>query len=109
MDYLVEARGVSKTYGTGAGATAALDGVRLGVHRGQFVAVMGRSGSGKTTLLNLLAGLDRPTSGSIWLEGKRIDELSETELAKLRRRKVGFVFQFFNLICKSRHILTLIN
>lgn len=98
MDYLVEARSVSKTYGTGDGATAALDGVDLGICQGEFVAVMGRSGSGKTTLLNLLAGLDRPTAGSVWLNGQRIDELSETGLAKLRRHKVGFVFQFFNLI-----------
>jgi putative ABC transport system ATP-binding protein len=98
MDYLVEVRDVSKTYGSGAGMTAALAGIDLGVGAGEFVAVMGRSGSGKTTLLNLLAGLDRPTAGSVWLDGIRIDQLSESELAKLRRRKVGFVFQFFNLI-----------
>jgi putative ABC transport system ATP-binding protein len=59
---------------------------------------MGPSGCGKSTLLNLLAGLDRPTAGEVWLDGERIDELSETELARLRRRKVGFVFQFFNLV-----------
>jgi putative ABC transport system ATP-binding protein len=98
MDDLIEARNLSKTYGAGAGATVALDCVDLQVRRGEFVAVMGRSGSGKTTLLNLLAGLDRPTAGSVWLDGTRIDELSESELARLRRRKVGFVFQFFNLI-----------
>ena len=97
-DFFVEVRDVSKTYGSGAGMTAALAGIDLGVGAGEFVAVMGRSGSGKTTLLNLLAGLDRPTAGSVWLDGIRIDQLSESELAKLRRRKVGFVFQFFNLI-----------
>jgi putative ABC transport system ATP-binding protein len=95
---LVEAREASKVYGAGDGATVALDRVDLGIGPGEFVAIMGRSGSGKTTLLNVLAGLDRPTSGSVWLGGERIDALSETELAKLRRRRVGFVFQFFNLI-----------
>ena len=59
---------------------------------------MGPSGCGKSTLLNLLAGLDRPTAGEVWLDGERIDQLSETELARLRRRKIGFVFQFFNLL-----------
>lgn len=95
---LVETRAVSKIYGSGDGATVALDSIDLGIDQGEFVAIMGRSGSGKTTLLNLLAGLDRPSSGSVWLDGERIDELNETQLAKLRRRKIGFVFQFFNLI-----------
>jgi putative ABC transport system ATP-binding protein len=95
---VVEARGAGKIYGSGDGATVALDQVDLGVQKGEYIAIMGRSGSGKTTLLNLLAGLDRPTSGTIWLSGERIDQLGETQLAKLRRRKVGFVFQFYNLI-----------
>jgi putative ABC transport system ATP-binding protein len=98
QQYLVEACGVSKVFGSGDGATLALDNVDFGVRKGEFVAIMGRSGSGKTTLLNLLAGLDRPTSGSVWLGAERIDELSESALAKLRRRNIGFVFQFFNLI-----------
>jgi len=72
--------------------------VNLAVERGAFVAIMGPSGCGKSTLLNLLAGLDRPTAGEVWLDGERIDELSEADLARLRRRKVGFVFQSFNLI-----------
>jgi putative ABC transport system ATP-binding protein len=72
--------------------------VDVAIERGEFVAIMGPSGCGKSTLLNLLAGLDRPTAGEVWLDGERIDRLSETELARLRRRKIGFVFQFFNLV-----------
>ena len=68
------------------------------IERGEFVAIMGPSGCGKSTLLNLLAGLDRATSGEVWLGGERIDQLSETALARMRRQKVGFVFQFFNLM-----------
>jgi putative ABC transport system ATP-binding protein len=95
---VVEARGLSKQYGTGASQVSALRAINLVVERGEFVAIMGPSGCGKSTLLNLLAGLDRPTEGEVWLDGKRIDELSEADLARLRRRKVGFVFQSFNLI-----------
>jgi putative ABC transport system ATP-binding protein len=98
MTALIEARHVVKTYDTGGPPVAALDGVDLTVRRGEFVAVMGPSGCGKSTLLNLVAGLDRPSSGEVWFDGTRIDGLSETALAKLRRRRLGFVFQFFNLL-----------
>src|SRR5262249_46243438 len=95
MTHVLEARRLAKTYGAGV---EALRGVDLAVEQGEFVAIMGPSGCGKSTLLNLLAGLDRPSAGSVHLDGERIDRLSEAELARLRRRKIGFVFQFFNLV-----------
>lgn len=98
MTNVVEARGVTKRYGSGDAEVVALGGIDLVIERGAFLAIMGPSGCGKSSLLNLLAGLDRPTTGEVWLDGERIDELSEAELARLRRRKVGFVFQAFNLI-----------
>jgi putative ABC transport system ATP-binding protein len=98
MTYVLEARNLAKTYDTGGAQVLALRGVDLAIERGEFVAIMGPSGCGKSTLLNLLAGLDRPTAGEVWLDGERIDRLSETELARVRRRKIGFVFQFFNLV-----------
>ena len=98
MTCVLEARGLAKTYDTGGVDVDALRGVDLSIERGEFVAIMGPSGCGKSTLLNLLAGLDRPTAGEVLIDGERIDELSETELARLRRRKIGFVFQFFNLV-----------
>jgi putative ABC transport system ATP-binding protein len=87
---------VTKTYQSGG--PPALAGVSMGVAAGEVVAVMGPSGSGKSTLLNLVAGLDRPTAGTVTVAGKRIDNLSETALARFRARHVGIVFQFFNLL-----------
>ena len=98
MSVLLEARQVVKRYEGTDASTPALAGVDVRLERGEFVAVMGPSGCGKSTMLNILAGLDRPTDGGVWFEGRRIDRLGETELAKLRRRRIGFVFQSFNLL-----------
>ena len=96
MDTLVQLTDVSKTYDNdGAPAVAH---VSIEVARGESVAIMGPSGSGKSTLLNLIAGLDRPTGGTVTVGGQRIDTLSETGLARYRRRQVGMIFQFFNLL-----------
>jgi putative ABC transport system ATP-binding protein len=98
MEPVLEARQLAKTYRAGGVDVLALRGVDLALAAGEFVAVMGPSGCGKSTLLNLLGGLDRPTAGEVLLGGKRVDQLSETRLALLRRREIGFVFQFFNLV-----------
>jgi putative ABC transport system ATP-binding protein len=95
---MLEARGLSKTYGAGAGLVRAVDEVSLGVAAGEFVSVTGPSGCGKSTLLHLLGGLERPTGGEVHLAGQRVDRLSQTRWAVLRRRGVGFVFQAFHLI-----------
>ncbi len=95
---LIEGRGLARTFSTGGIDVLALRGVDLRVRPGEFVAVMGPSGSGKSTLLNLLGGLERPTAGQVLWQGERIDQLSETRLAQRRRKAIGFVFQFFNLV-----------
>jgi putative ABC transport system ATP-binding protein len=95
---IVEVSGLTKVYGTGAAEVTALGGVDLVVPEGQFVTVMGPSGCGKSTLLNLLGGLDTPTSGTIGIDGHTLGDLPDDQLTELRRRRIGFVFQFFNLI-----------
>jgi putative ABC transport system ATP-binding protein len=94
----VSARDVSRRYGEGESAVDALRGVSLDVPAGQFTAVMGPSGSGKSTLMHILAGLDRPTAGTVAVAGRDITAMGDKELTKLRRRAIGFVFQFFNLL-----------
>jgi putative ABC transport system ATP-binding protein len=95
---VLRARGVRKEYGKGEGLVRAVDGVDLDVAAGETVAVMGPSGCGKSTLLHLLGGLDRPSGGEVWLHGRRIDDISEKALARMRRTDVGFVFQSFHLM-----------
>src|ERR687894_1938039 len=95
---VVRARAVTKTFGAGRAARTVLRGADLDVRAGELVAVVGRSGSGKSTLLHLLGGLDRAEAGTIELAGERVDGRSERDLARLRARRVGFVFQFFHLI-----------
>ena len=94
----VAAREVSRRYGEGDSTVHALRGVSLSVIEGELTAVMGPSGSGKSTLMHILAGLDRPTEGVVWIDSTEIGKLADQELTKLRRRHVGFIFQFFNLL-----------
>jgi putative ABC transport system ATP-binding protein len=98
MSTLVEIRGLNKVYSRGGETVAVLDGLDLDVPRGDFLALMGPSGSGKSTLLNLIGGLDRPSGGSVVVDGRRIDQMSERELANWRAANVGFIFQMYNLL-----------
>jgi putative ABC transport system ATP-binding protein len=98
MDPIVTATDVRRRFGEGDAAVDALAGVSVDFERGRFSAIMGPSGSGKSTLMHILAGLDRPTSGTVTLDGTEITDLDDGALTKLRRDKLGFVFQFFNLI-----------
>lgn len=95
---LLQVRSLEKTYSRGEETIRALSGVSLEIPEGQFVSIMGPSGSGKSTLLHLMGGLDRPTSGQVILGGESIDRLSDHDLSLFRRRKLGFIFQFFNLL-----------
>jgi putative ABC transport system ATP-binding protein len=95
---VVDAEGLTRRYGEGDTAVDALRGVALAVSRGELVAVMGPSGSGKSTLMHILAGLDKPTSGTVEIAGEEITTLDDRRLTLLRRRHIGFVFQFFNLL-----------
>jgi putative ABC transport system ATP-binding protein len=98
MDSVLLTEGLTKTYATEGVDVQAVRDVDLAVAGGEFVSIMGPSGCGKSTLLHMLGGLDRPTAGAVWLQGERVDGLSEKAWALVRRRRIGFVFQFFNLI-----------
>lgn len=95
---IIEVKNLSKTYGQEGTSVSALSNISLSIEKGQFVAVMGPSGCGKSTLLHLIGGLDRPSAGSVWIEGQDISKMKDNDLTEMRRRKMGFVFQFFNLI-----------
>jgi putative ABC transport system ATP-binding protein len=95
---VVEAREITRRYGEGDTAVEALRGCSIDVRRGELTAVMGPSGSGKSTLMHILAGLDRPTTGEVSIEGIEIAKLNDNDLTKLRREHIGFIFQFFNLL-----------
>ena len=95
---ILQTQNLKKVYGTGPNSVHALDGINLSIEKGQFVAVVGTSGSGKSTLLHMLGGLDRPTSGKVFVDGKDIFSLKEEALTIFRRRKIGFVFQSYNLV-----------
>jgi putative ABC transport system ATP-binding protein len=95
---IISTQNLTKVFGSGATAVSALDRVNLSVNAGEFVAIMGPSGCGKSTLLHLIGGLDRPSDGKVIIEGTSIAEMDDDHLTELRRRKIGFIFQFFNLI-----------
>ena len=97
-EILIRLQGVEKVFETGASTVRAVDHLDLGILRGEFVTLTGPSGSGKSTVLNLLAGLDTPTSGEIVIDGNRLSTMSDDELTIFRRRKLGIIFQFFNLL-----------
>jgi len=94
----IQVEKLTKTYGSGATAVTALDRVNLTIREGEFVAIMGPSGCGKSTLLHLLGGLDKPSAGQVLIAGHNLSDLNDDKVTELRRRKIGFVFQFFNLI-----------
>lgn len=95
---LLEVKNISKIYGSGESAVHALKNVNFSVQKGEFIAIVGESGSGKSTLLNMIGGLDTPTSGEIFIDGKNIFKMKDSKLTIFRRRNIGFIFQSFNLI-----------
>lgn len=95
---VLEVKGLTKIYGSGDNVVTALDHVSFHMKKGEFIAIIGASGSGKSTLMNLIGGIDRPTEGSVIIDGKEIFQLSEKELAIFRRRNIGMIYQFYNLI-----------
>ncbi len=95
---MIEIKNAGKTYRQGTSEIHALRNVSLGIDRGEFLSIMGPSGSGKSTLLNLIGGLDQPTSGEIFIDGRALHGISDDELTLIRRRRIGFIFQFFNLL-----------
>ena len=100
-EHLIKVQSLTKTYGSGEVAVTALDSVDLTIDEGEFVAIMGPSGSGKSTLMNILGCLDRPTKGRYWLGGEDVSELNKARLARVRNRKIGFVFQSYNLLSRT--------
>lgn len=98
MNKILETRKLCKYYGSGENLVKAVDNVSIQISQGEFVTIVGKSGSGKSTLLHMLGALDRPTSGEVLLAGRNIAGFSENNLAKIRRRKIGFIFQAFNLV-----------
>lgn len=98
MSVILKVENLVKYYGSGENQVKAVDHTDLQIERGKFTAIVGRSGSGKSTLLHLIGGLDRPDSGKVWIEGKDIFSLKDDRLAQFRRKKIGFIFQDFNLI-----------
>lgn len=95
---VLEVKELTKIYGSGENHVTALDHVSFQVKKGEFIAIVGASGSGKSTLMNLIGGIDRPTSGSVVIDGKKIFDMNESEMAIFRRRNIGIVYQFYNLI-----------
>jgi putative ABC transport system ATP-binding protein len=100
-EHLIQVQNLAKVYGMGEVAVRALDGVDLTIDEGEFVAIMGPSGSGKSTLMNILGCLDRPTEGHYWLGGEDVSKLNKTQLARVRNRRIGFVFQSYNLLSRT--------
>jgi len=100
-EHLIQVQNLTKVYGMGEVAVRALDGVDLTIDEGEFVAIMGPSGSGKSTLMNILGCLDRPTEGHYWLGDEDVSKLNKTQLARVRNRRIGFVFQSYNLLSRT--------